>query len=90
MSKHSDSELRPASPKRKQVNVLFNDALNIFYLWLYGIGHKVKDHLAREETCCHHYMGRKVSYMHYFTDRIAYTMIYISPVVEHWLEWEVD
>ena len=22
--------------------VLFNDALNIFYLWVYGIGHMVK------------------------------------------------
>ena len=25
-------------------NVLFNDALNTFYLWLYGIRHMVKDH----------------------------------------------
>ena len=28
----------------KEGNVLFNDALNTFYLWLYGIGHMVKDH----------------------------------------------
>ena len=25
-------------------NILFNDALNTFYLWLYGVGHMVKDH----------------------------------------------
>ena len=29
---------------RKEGNVLFNDALNTFYLRLYGIGHMVKDH----------------------------------------------
>ena len=26
---------------RKEENVLFNDALNTFYLWLYGDGHMV-------------------------------------------------
>ena len=31
---HSDSERG-----RKEGNVLFNDALNTFYLWLYGVGH---------------------------------------------------
>ena len=34
-----------------------NDALNTFYLWLYGIGHMVKDHSDREETDYQHYMG---------------------------------
>ena len=33
---HSDSE--------RERNVLFNDALNTFYLWLYGVRHMVKDH----------------------------------------------
>ena len=34
---------------RKEGNVLFNDALNTFYLRLYGV-----IHIAREETrCCH-------------------------------------
>ena len=28
---------------RKEGNVLFNDVLNTFYLWLYGIGHIVKE-----------------------------------------------
>ena len=40
---------------RKEGNVLFNDALNAFYLRLYGVRHMVKDHSdRREETCCRH------------------------------------
>ena len=37
-----------------------NDAVNTFYLQLYCIRHKIKDHSAREETCCHHYMGYSI------------------------------
>ena len=33
---------------RKEGNVLFNDALNIFYLWLYGVRHMVEDHSDSE------------------------------------------
>ena len=29
--------------RRKEGNFLFNDALNTFYLWLYVVGHMVKD-----------------------------------------------
>ena len=36
MSERSTSELRPA-PKKKVGNVLFNYALNTFYLRLYGV-----------------------------------------------------
>ena len=32
----------------KEGNVLFNDALNTFYLRLYGVGHIVKDHSDSE------------------------------------------
>ena len=28
---------------------LFNDALNTFYLWLYGVRHMVKDHSDSEK-----------------------------------------
>ena len=35
--------------RRKEGNVLFNDALNTFYLWLYGVRHMVKDHSDREK-----------------------------------------
>ena len=33
---------------RKEGNVLFNNVLNTFYLWLYGVIHMVKDHSDRE------------------------------------------
>ena len=33
---------------RKEGNVLFNDALNTFYLRLYGFRHMVKDHSDSE------------------------------------------
>ena len=33
----------------KEGNVLFNDALNTFYLWLYGVRHMVKDHSDSEK-----------------------------------------
>ena len=67
---------------RKEVNVLFNDALNTFYLRLYIIGHMV----AREETHCRH-MG--------YSFRLAVRVLlyapshrqsFITPVVERWLE----
>ena len=37
------------SEGRKERNVLFNDALNTFYLWLYGVRHMVKDHSDSEK-----------------------------------------
>ena len=40
---HSDSERG-----RKEENILFNDALNTFYLLLYGVGHMVKYHSDSE------------------------------------------
>ena len=40
---HSDSE------KERERNVLFNDALNTFYLRLYGVRHLVKDHSDSEK-----------------------------------------
>ena len=39
--------LLPAEPSliiRKKGNFVFNDALNTFYLRLYGVGHMVNDH----------------------------------------------
>ena len=41
---HSDSERE----RRKEGNVLFNNALNTFYLRLYGIRHMLKDHSDSE------------------------------------------
>ena len=41
---------------RKEGNVLFNDALNTFYLRLYGVTYMVKHHsdTERDETRCRH------------------------------------
>ena len=40
---------------KRKGTALFNDALNTFYLWLYGIGHMVKDHSDSERgTSCRH------------------------------------
>ena len=36
------------STGRKEGNVLFNDALNTFYLRLYGVGHMLNDHSISE------------------------------------------
>ena len=56
-------------------NVLFNDALNTFYLRLYhGIRHMVEDHSVREEThCCH---------MGYLVDPLSYFVF--QPVLHNW------
>ena len=35
--------------KEQEGNVLFNDTLNTFYLWLYGIRHRVKDQGTHQE-----------------------------------------
>ena len=44
---------------------LFNDALNTFYLRLYGVAHMVKDHSVREETRC-----RQMGYSFRLTARV--------------------
>ena len=80
---------------KKEGNALFNDALNTFYLRLYGAGHMVNDHLDSERgnpLPPHRLLlpiNSKHHYMHHPTDRIAHTTAFITPVVEHWLEREI-
>ena len=38
-----------SSSRERERNVLFNDALNTFYLRLYGVRHMVKDHSDSEK-----------------------------------------
>ena len=50
----SDSSVQPLvrtlpGKRMKEGNVLFNDALNAFYLRLYGVRHMVKNHSDREK-----------------------------------------
>ena len=60
---------------RKEGNVLFNDALNTFYLRLYGAGHMVEDHSDSKR-------GNPLP---------PHGLVFpITPVVEHWLEREID
>ena len=44
-----EAELFYVKLGRKEGNVLFNDALNTFYLRLYGVRHMVKDHSDSEK-----------------------------------------
>ena len=48
---------------KKEGNVLFNDTLNTFYLWLYGIGHTVEDHSENER-------GNHMGYSFWLTARV--------------------
>ena len=82
--------------RRKEGNVLFNDALNTFYLRLYGVRHMVKDHSdsQRGNPLPPHRLIFPISskgsfYMHNPTDRIAHTTAPVAPVVDHWLKREI-
>ena len=76
--------------RERERNVLFNDALNTFYLRLYGVRHMDKDHSDSERgnpLPSHRQQG--FFYMHHPTDRIAHTTAFVTPVVDHWLEREI-
>ena len=65
----------------KEGKVLFNDALNTFYLRLYGVRHMVKDHSDSERVetrCCHMGCSFRLGffYMHHPTDRITRPLLH--------------
>ena len=74
---------------------LFNDALNTFYLRLYGVRHMVKDHSDSEKGNLlppHRLffpINSKGSFICTIPDRIAHTTAFVTPVMEHWLELEI-
>ena len=77
-------------------SVLLNDALNtFFYLWLYGVGHMVKDHSDSEKgnpLPPHGLLFPINSSVFYYTPsnrQVAHTTAFVTPVVEHWLEQEI-
>ena len=80
---------------KKERNVLFNDTLNTFYLWLYGVRHMVKDHSESERKPAAATWAplsnwqQGFFYMHHPTDRITHTTAFVTPVLEHWLEREI-
>ena len=55
----------------KEGNVLFNDALNTFYLRLYGVKHMVKDHSDSERGNLLLLHG--LLFLLYASDRITHT-----------------
>ena len=68
-----------------------------FYLQLYGIRHKVKEHLDSERGnlllpphgLLFFYYQQELFYICHPTDRIVHIMAFVTPVVEHWLEREI-
>ena len=89
------SLMRRKEGRKEMFYVLFNDALNIFYLRLYGVRHMVKDHSDSEKkTRCRH-----IGYSFRLTARILlyapshrqdstyHDLCYT--IVKHWLEREI-
>ena len=72
-------------------NVLFNDALNTFYLRLYGVRHMVKDHSdsGRGNPLHPHRLLFPINSKGSFICIIPHTTVFVTPVVEHWLEREI-
>ena len=79
-------------------NVLFNNTLSTFYLWLYGIKTYGKDHSDSETgnplpphrlLCPINSKGSficTIIYMHHPSDRMTHTTTFVTPVMGHWLE----
>ena len=75
---------------------LFNDALNTFDLRLYGVIHMVKDHSNSEignNQPPHGLLfsiNSKDSFICTIPQTLAHTTAFVTPVVDHWLEREID
>ena len=97
ISLHSDTKTSDRKRHiRKEGNVLFNDALNTFYLRLYGFRHMVKDHSDSEKgnPLQPHRLLFLINSKGSFICTIPQTGLHIprpfvTPVVEHWLEREI-
>ena len=72
-------------------NVLFNDELNTFYLWLYGVRHMVKDHSDSERgnPLTPHGLLFSINRRGSFICTIPQTGYHVTPVMEHWLERDI-
>ena len=63
---------------RKIGNVLFNDALNISFTVMVKDYSDTERELAAATTLA--------TFICYITDMIAHTAVFVTPVVDHWLE----
>ena len=63
--------------REREKNVLFNDALNTFYLRLYGIRHMVKDHsgIKNDDHILHHdtYTDQSIGIKNHECHNLAFT-----------------
>ena len=67
----------------------------IFYLtmhsthFIYGymLSDMVEDHSENERG---NLLQQGIFYMHHPTDRITHTTVFVIPVMEHWLEWDLS
>ena len=86
-------EKRELLLKETKLNVLFNDALNTFYLRLYGVRHMVNDHSDSERGIPRPPYGLlfSISSKRSFICIIPLTHItaFVTPVVDHWLERKI-
>ena len=86
------ADLKPAQVVWKEGNVLFNEALNTFYLRLYGVEHMVKDQSDNKigNPLPPHGLlfpiNSKGSFICTIPDRIAHTTAFVIPIMEHWME----
>ena len=75
--------------KRKDMCYLTTHSTH-FILWLYGVGHVVKDQSAREKTRCRFpFSSKGFCYMYHPSYKIAHTTASVIPVVEHCRELEI-
>ena len=79
--------------RERERNVLFNDALNTFYLCLYDVRHMVKDHSdskkGNPQPPLNGLLVRissKGSFTWKIPVRISHTTAFVTPVMEHWLD----
>ena len=77
-------DLRPTVYQRNG-NVLFNDALNTFYLWLYGI-HSDSE---RGNLLPPYRLLILIIKGYHPIDRITHITAFVTSVMGHWLEWEI-
>ena len=77
---------------RMERNVLFNNALNTILCQIYGKGPSRQQKRKFAATTTYSTLSdyqQGVYYMHHPTDKITHTTVYVTPVLEHWLEWEI-
>ena len=74
---------------RKEGNVLFNDALNTFYLGLYDVRHMAKNHSYKERGNLFPISSKGSFICIIPIDRITHTTAFVTPVMGHWLEREI-